>query len=202
VIILFGIAMGLSMSAAAMVARRIGERDPEGASVAAAQAIMVGLFIAIPVSLIGVLFAPQLLRLMGGAPDVVEGGQHFARMIFGASSTIFLLFLNNAIFRGSGDPAFAMRALWISNGVNIILNPCLILGLGPFPQLGLLGSAVGTTIGRGSGVLFQLWILFGGMGRVKLDRSKLRVNLAVMTRLVRVSLNGIFQIMVSMTSWM
>jgi len=202
VIILFGVAIGLSMATGAMVARRIGEKDPKAASIAATQAVLIGVFVAVPISITGVIFAPQLLRLMGGQPEVIEQGQHFARIIYGGSATIFLLFLNNAIFRGAGDAAFAMRALWISNIINIILNPCLILGLGPFPKLGLIGSAIGTTIGRGTGVLFQLWILFGGMARVQLSLKQMRIDLPVMMRLLRVSLNGMFQIMVSMTSWL
>jgi putative MATE family efflux protein len=150
---------------------------------------------------LGVIFAPELLRLMGGDAAVVKTGQSFTRMLFGGSVTIFLLFLNNAIFRGAGDAAIAMRALWIANIINIILNPCLILGLGPFPQLGLLGSAVGTTIGRGCGVLFQFWVMFGGMSRISVSARQLRVNLEVLLRLLRVSFTGILQFLVSSASW-
>jgi putative MATE family efflux protein len=199
--IIYGVAVGLSMATTAMVARRIGERDPEGASVAAVQAILLGIVFSVGTAALGVIFAPELLRLMGGDAAVVKTGQSFTRMLFGGSVTIFLLFLNNAIFRGAGDAAIAMRALWIANIINIILNPCLILGLGPFPQLGLLGSAVGTTIGRGCGVLFQFWVMFGGMSRISVSARQLRVNLEVLLRLLRVSFTGILQFLVSSASW-
>ena len=162
VVTLYALAVGLSMATTATVARRTGEHDPEGASTAAAQAILLGVLLSTILALIGGFLAPTLLRLMGGQPSVVRAGAPFARTILGGNIVIFLLFLNNAIFRGAGDAAIAMRALWIANAINIALNPCLILGLGPFPKLGLWGSSVGTTIGRGSGVLFQLWVLFAG----------------------------------------
>jgi putative MATE family efflux protein len=200
--ILFGVAIGLSFSATAMVARRIGEKDPKGASVAAAQAIFIGVLCSLPVMVLGVVFAPELLTLMGGEASVIARGQNFTRMVMGGSVTIFLLFLNNAIFRGAGDAAIAMRALWLANIINIILNPCLILGLGPFPQMGLLGSAVGTTIGRGCGVAFQFWVLFGGMSRVSLSRKDLTPQWGVMWRLLRVSITGIAQFLVSTASWL
>ncbi len=199
--IIYGVAVGLAMATTAMVARRIGERDPDGASVAAVQAILLGVVFSVGTAALGVIFAPDLLRLMGGDATVVETGKGFTRMLFGGSVTIFLLFLNNAIFRGAGDAAIAMRALWFANIINIILNPCLILGLGPFPQLGLLGSAVGTTIGRGCGVLFQFWVLFGGMSRISVNARQVRVNLEVLLRLLRVSFTGILQFLVSSASW-
>lgn len=200
--ILFGVAIGLSMSATAMVSRRIGERDEEGAAAAAAQAIFIGVLCSIPVMVAGVLLAPAMLRLMGGGSAVIALGQNFTRVILGGSVTIFLLFLNNAIFRGAGDAAIAMRVLWVANAINIILNPCLIFGLGPFPELGLLGSAVGTTIGRGCGVLFQFWVLFGGMSRISLSQRHLRPDWPVMWRLLRVSITGIAQFLVSTASWL
>ncbi len=200
--LLYGLAIGLSMAATAMVARRIGERDEKGASVAAAQAVLIGLFLSIPIAILGFVFAPDLLAIMGGEPAVIAKGVNFTRLLFCGSVSIFLLFLNNAILRGAGDAAYAMRALWIANIINIGLNPCLILGLGPFPQLGLMGSAAGTVIGRGSGVLFQLWILFGGMSRVHLHWSEMRVRWDVLTRLVRVSVTGIVQYLISTASWM
>ncbi|HUQ90097.1 MAG TPA: MATE family efflux transporter [Bryobacteraceae bacterium] len=201
-ILLFGVAIGLSMATTAMVARRIGEKDPEGAAVAAAQSIFVGIFLALITAILGYNFAPVLLRFMGASAAVIRTGENFARMIFSGSITIFLLFLNNAIFRGAGDAAIAMRVLWVANILNIVLNPCLILGLGPFPQLGLLGSAVGTTIGRGSGVLIQFWVLFGGMSRIRLNRSHLHIQFDILWRLLRVSLTGILQFLISTASWM
>lgn len=201
-VILYAIAIGLSMSTTAMVARRIGEKDREGAAIAAAQSILLGTLLSVAVAVIGVAFAPQLLRLMGGDESVIRQGQTFTRTILGANTTIFLLFLNNAIFRGAGDAAIAMRALWIANGVNVVLNPCLIRGLGPFPELGLLGSAVATTIGRGTGVVFQLWVLMSGSGRLSLGFKQFQLHLDVMLRLLRVSLTGILQFLISTSSWM
>ncbi len=138
---------------------------------------------------------------MGGSDSVVRIGSGYTRMILSGSATIFLLFLINAVFRGAGDAAIAMRVLWIANIVNICLNPCLIFGLGPFPRLGVTGSAVGTTIGRGIGVLIQLWVLTSGRGRLAVRAAQLRVDFAVMWRLIRLSLNAMFQYMVQMASW-
>ncbi|MBS1827002.1 MAG: MATE family efflux transporter [Acidobacteria bacterium] len=200
--ILFGVAIGLSMAATAMVARRIGEKDPAGASVAAAQAIFVGIFCSLPITVIGVVFAPELLRLMGGEEAVIAVGQNFTRTISGTCSFIFLLFLNNAIFRGAGDAAIAMRVLWLANIINIVLNPCLILGLGPFPKMGLMGSAVASSIGRGCGVAFQFWVLFGGLSRIQVSWQQMRVNWEVLWRLLRVSGTGIAQVLITTTSWL
>ncbi len=199
--LVFVIALGLSMGATAMVARRIGEKDEQSAGLVAVQAIVVGLVVSVATAIFGYFFAPNLLRLMGGSDSVVKIGSGYTRMILSGSVTIFLLFLINAVFRGAGDAAIAMRVLWIANLVNICLNPCLIFGLGPFPRLGVTGSAVGTTIGRGVGVLLQLWVLTSGRGRLSLHASQLRVDLLVMWRLIRLSLNAIFQYMVQMASW-
>src|SRR5690349_566073 len=149
--ILFVIALGLSMGATALVARRIGEKDQHAAGIAAVQAIVVGIVVAAVTAILGFFFAADILRIMGGSEDVVKLGTGYTRMMLGGSVTIFLLFLINAVFRGAGDAAIAMRVLWLANIVNILLNPCLIFGVGPFPRLGVTGSAVGTTIGRGIG---------------------------------------------------
>lgn len=199
--VLYVIALGLSMGATALVARRIGEKDEAAAGLVAVQAIVVGLLIAAATALAGYASGPNLLRLMGGSEDVVRIGAGYTRMMFAGSATIFLLFLVNAVFRGAGDAATAMRALWIANIVNICLNPCLIFGVGPFPRLGVTGSAVGTTIGRGIGVLFQLWILTSARSRLVIGARQLRLDLAVMLRLVRLSLTAMFQYMVQMASW-
>jgi putative MATE family efflux protein len=199
--LIFVIALGLSMGATALVARRFGEKDEQAAALVAVQAILVGLVVSGATAIFGYFFAPSLLHIMGGSSSVVKIGSGYTRMILSGSTTIFLLFLINAVFRGAGDAAIAMRVLWIANLVNICLNPCLIFGLGPFPRLGVTGSAVGTTIGRGVGVLLQLWVLTSGRGRLSLHASQLRVDLLVMWRLIRLSLNAIFQYMVQMASW-
>jgi putative MATE family efflux protein len=199
--LIFVIALGLSMGATALVARRMGEKDEQAAGLVAVQAIVVGLLVSTATAVFGYFFAPNLLHVMGGSDSVVRVGSGYTRMIASGSATIFLLFLINAVFRGAGDAAIAMRVLWIANLANICLNPCLIFGLGPFPRLGVTGSAVGTTIGRGVGVLLQLWVLSSGRGRLSLHASQLRVDLLVLWRLVRLSLNAIFQYMVQMASW-
>lgn len=199
--LVYVIALGLGMGATALVARRVGEKDEEAAGVVAVQAIAVGLLIAAVAAGLGSYFAPNLLSVMGATPDVIRTGVGYTRTIFAGSATIFLLFLINAVFRGAGDAAVAMRALWLANIVNICLNPCLIFGIGPFPRLGVTGSAVGTTIGRGVGVLFQLWILSSGRSRLSVRASHIRLDIVVMLRLVRLSLSAMFQYLVQMASW-
>jgi putative MATE family efflux protein len=200
-VLVFGIAMGLSMATTAFVARRIGEKDPEGAAIAAVQAIAVGLLLSIAVAAAGIFYAPNLLELMGAQPSVVAIGTTYTRILLGGSVTIFLLFLINAIFRGAGDAALAMRALWFANLINIVLDPCLINGWGPFPRLNVVGASVATTTGRGLGVLFQLWMLFGGMSRVRVYAHQVRINLEILWKLLRVSFTGILQFLIATASW-
>jgi putative MATE family efflux protein len=199
--LVFVIALGLSMGATALVARRIGEKDEQAAGLVAVQAIIIGLVVSGTTAIFGYFFAPNLLHIMGASDSVVKLGSSYTRMILSGSATIFLLFLINAVFRGAGDAAIAMRVLWIANLVNICLNPCLIFGLGPFPRLGVTGSAIGTTIGRGVGVLLQLWVLTSGCGRLAVHAAQLRADFAIMWRLIRLSLNAIFQYLVQMASW-
>ena len=195
-------AMGLSMSATAMVARRIGEKDSKGAAVAAVQAILVGVVASVLVAIGGSAIAPKLLEIMGASPDVVAIGQHYAAIMMGSTVAIVLLFLNNGIFRGAGDAAIAMRVLWLSNFINLLLDPCFIFGLGPFPEFGLAGAAVSTTIGRSIGVVYQMWVLFSGHSRVKILPRQFRVHWDVMSRLIRVALNGMFQYGIGQLSWL
>jgi putative MATE family efflux protein len=201
IVLVFGVAMGLSMATTAYVARRIGEKDEEGAAVGSVQSIAVGVLVSVIVSVIGMLYAPELLRLMGASESVVRTGSHYTQVLLGGSATIFLLFLLNAIFRGAGDPALAMRVLWVSNGINILLDPCLINGWGPFPKLDVLGAAVSTTIGRGVGVAFQLYLLMSGASRVRIHLHQIRIDVAVMWRLLKVSFTGILQFVISTASW-
>lgn len=201
IILVFAIVMGLSMGTTAMVARRIGEGDPRAAGIAAWQAILAGVLGAAPVSLVGALLASRMLGWMGGTPEVVEG-YLYTSVLFAGSATIFLLFLNNAIFRGAGDAAVAMRSLWLANLINIILDPLLIFGIGPFPELGLLGAALATTVGRGAGVVYQLLILFRGTGRITLARESIGWNPSVLRRLLRVSGTGMLQFFVATAAWL
>ena len=186
--VIFAVAIGSAMATTAMVARRIGEGDRVGAGVAAAQSVLLGLALALTVALPGVLFAEDLLRLMGGTPELVASGHGYTRVLFGGSATIMLIFLLNAVFRGAGDAAIAMRVLWIANGINIVLDPCLIFGLGPFPELGVTGAAVATTIGRGTGVLIQIWVLFRGGSRIRVRWPDFAPRPRIILRLFRVML--------------
>jgi putative MATE family efflux protein len=198
--LIFGVAIGLSMATTAFVARRIGEKDADGASNTAVQAIFLGLAISGVVAVIGILKAPALLHLMGSTP-AVEANSLYTQVLLGGSSVIFLLFLINAIFRGAGDASLAMRTLWIANGINLVLDPCLINGWGPFPKLGVLGAAVATTTGRTIGVLFQLWALGSGTHRIVVARRQVRLNLVVMWHLLKVSITGIVQFLIVTASW-
>jgi putative MATE family efflux protein len=199
--LVFGIAIGLSMSTTAFVARRVGEHDNEGAANAAVQSIILGLLVSGVVGIIGVSSAPHLLRLMGSSP-AVEANSRYTQILLGGSAVIFLLFLINAIFRGAGDAALAMRTLWVANIINIILDPCLINGWGPFPKLGVLGAAVATTTGRGVGVAYQLWQLGSTKNRIVVRANQVRLNPGVMWKLLKVSITGILQFLVATASWM
>lgn len=202
VTVIFAVGIGMGMATTAMVARRIGEKDVAGAATATAQALWLGVGLSLALGLTGVLFARRLLSLMGGTEEVVARGWGYTAVVLGGSGTILLLFLLNAAFRGAGDAAIAMRVLWLANGLNILLDPCLIFGLGPFPELGVTGAAVATTIGRGSGVALQLWVLLRGTSRVSLGRGRLRLVPEVLLRLARVSVGGIGQFLVATASWM
>ena len=199
--LLFAIAIGTGMATTAMVARRVGERDTAGARTAAAQSIVLGLVLSAAVAVPGVIFAKDLLALMGGSPELVATGHAYTRVLFGGSATIMLIFLLNAVFRGAGDAAIAMRVLWIANGINIILDPCLIFGLGPFPELGVAGAAVATTIGRGVGVAIQLWVLFRGGSRIRIRISDIVPQPRIILRLFRLSVGGILQFLIGTSSW-
>src|ERR1043166_5610998 len=199
--LIFAVCIGLSMSTTAMVARRIGEKDPQGAAVAGVQAIVLGLITSVAIGIPCFIYAPQLLRLMGASNDIVTMGGGYARIALGGSGAILLLFLNNAIFRGAGDAAIAMRLLWVSNLINLILDPCLIFGWGPFPRLGITGAALATFTGRSIGVGYQFYRLLRGTERIRILSQQLRVNWSVLLRLVRVSLTGILQFAIAHTSW-
>jgi putative MATE family efflux protein len=197
---IYAVAMGLGMGATATVARRMGEKDPEGAAVAAVQAIALGLLVAVPVGLLGFSFARPILALMGATPDVLAHSS-FTAILFGFNGVILMLFLINAVFRGAGDAAIAMRVLWIANAINICLDPCLIFGLGPFPRLGVTGAAVATTTGRSIGVLVQLYFLSRSDGRIVIRRRHLRLNPSVMLNMVRLSGSAVLQMFIGTTSY-
>ena len=199
--LLYAAAIGLSIGATAVVARRTGEKRPEAAARAAVQAIVLGLGLASVVAIVGVIFAPQLLVLMGASPSTVAVGAGYTRVMLGGSVTIVMLFLLNAVFRGAGDAAMSMRSLWLANGINIVLGPFLVFGWGPFPELGVMGAAVATTIGRGTGVLFQLYALFRGNRRIQIRLEHLGLDREALGTMLRIARSGIVQLLIGMTSW-
>jgi putative MATE family efflux protein len=200
--LLYAVALGLGMAVTALVSRRIGAHDAQGAAEVAGQTIWISLGTAALVAAIGVPLAPAILRFMGAEPNVIAGGTGYTTLMFGGSITILLLFLLNAVLRGAGDAAFAMRVLWLANGINIVLGPCFIYGVGPFPKLGVMGAAVATNIGRGIGVLFALYWLTNGRARVVLRLPHLRVKVDVLLGVLKISAGGVLQFVIATSSYM
>ena len=199
--LLYAVSIGLGMGTTAMIARRIGEKNPQAASIAAGQAIWLGVFISVTVGFIGLFFARDILMLMGADAAVLETGESYTQLMFGSSFTIVFLFLLGAIFRGAGDASLAMRALWLANGVNIILDPCFIYGYGPFPEMGVTGAAIATSIGRGVGVAYGFYYLWGRGGRIRVGLAQLTLQLPIVFRLLQISAGGIAQFLVATASW-
>jgi len=199
--LVFSVALGVSMSATAMVARRTGEKDPEGAATAAVQAIGLGIVLAVLMGVPGYWFAARLLGLAGGSAGVVATGHRYTAIALGGNISVMLLFMNNAIFRGAGDASIAMRVLWFSNLINLALDPLLIFGLGPFPAMGVTGAAVSTLTGRTCGVLLQMWILSRGRSRIHIQRRHLAIVPRVIGSLARVSATGVLQFGIAHTGW-
>ncbi len=200
-LIVMSIAVGLSMGTTAVVARRTGEHDKDGAATSAVQSIGLGVACAAVIFAAFFPFAPRLLALMGASPGILHVGSTYSRIMLSGSGIILMLFLINAIFRGAGDAAVAMRVLWVANIINICLDPWLIMGLGPFPKLGVTGAAVSTTIGRSVGVLYQIYLLRRGTSRMEVRRRHLRLDFAVMRNIVRIAGNGVLQFMIATMSW-
>lgn len=201
VTLVYAVAIGLSMAATAIVARRIGEKDKKGASQAAVQVIFLGIAVSAIISVIGILFPKEILGLMGGEPDLIAEGYGYTQVLLGGNVTIMLLFLINAVFRGAGDASIAMWTLIVSNGLNIILDPMFIFGFGPIPAYGVEGAAIATTIGRGSAVVFQLLVLFYGWSKIKVGFKDIILRVGVMLNLIKVSLGGIGQFLIGTSSW-
>jgi putative MATE family efflux protein len=199
--LLYSIAMGLAMAVTAIVARRVGEQRSEDAALSAVQAIAVAVLVSLPFAVVGIVWAQDLLRLMGADAWAVEQGYRYTQWMLGGNVVILLLFVINAIFRGAGDAAAAMRVLWVANALNIVLDPILIFGLGPIPALGIEGAAIATNIGRGAGVLMQLWILVRGSEHLHIVCASLRWDGTTMLQILRTSLGGIGQMIVAMTAW-
>lgn len=199
--IVYAIAIGLAMGTTALVSRRIGEKKPEEAALSTVQAMIVGIGVSIPISFIGLFFAPDLLLLMGAESAIVESHSSYTQIMIGGNLVIMLLFVVNAVFRGAGDAVVSMRVLWLANGINIILDPLLIFGIGFFPELGVKGAALATVTGRGAGVLYQLYLLLGSGSRIRITKEHLVFHWSIMKRLIRVSLGGIGQFIIATSSW-
>lgn len=199
--LLYALAIGVGMGTTALVARRIGEGDRSAASVAAGQALWLGALMSLVVAGIGLIFAEDLLRLMGAEEAVISSGSGYTRIMFGGNFTIVFLFLLNAIFRGAGDAMLALKSLWLANAINIVLDPLLIFGLGPFPELGVEGAAIATNLGRGIGVIYALSFLLGRDGRIKLGLNELRLRFGIIVSLLRISAGGVAQYLLATASW-
>ncbi|MEL7835134.1 MATE family efflux transporter [Fodinibius sp. Rm-B-1B1-1] len=199
--LLYSIAMGLATAVTAIIARRIGEKKKDEAGATAVQAIVIGLLISLPFALGGIFYAGELLALMGADEWSITYGYRYTQWMLGGNAVIVLLFVINAIYRGAGDAAIAMKVLWLANGINIVLDPILIFGFGPILAMGIEGAAVATTIGRGVGVLFQLWVLFRGGKHIRVVRSQITWNSNIIQNIIRTSYGGVGQMLVGMTSW-
>lgn len=199
--IIYAVAFGLAIGATATVARRIGEKDFENAAKTAAHVIYLGLIVSVAMSVVGIIFAPTFIRLLGAEPQVVELGTTFTRLMLGGNASVVFIFLLNAIFRGAGDAAIAMRVLWLANALNIILDPMFIFGIWIFPELGVTGAAVATLIGRGTGVLFALWYLFGKRGRIEIRRNHWSFDPKLLWKLVKLSATAVLQFTIATASW-
>jgi MATE family, multidrug efflux pump len=201
VTIIYAIAIGLGTATTSLVSRRIGEKHNEDASRAAVQAILTGLIVSVLIGIPGAIFADELLGMMGASENIIRHMSGYTRIMIGGNAVIMMLFIINAIFRSAGDAAVAMKVLWIGNIINLILDPCFIFGLGPFPHLGVQGAAIATTIGRGTAVLVQFYLLFNGRKRVQLTLKHLSVDFKIMLRLLRLSFGSIGQNLIGTTSW-
>lgn len=199
--IVYAIASGLSMATTSLVARRIGEKDKDRAGRAAFQSIITGLLVSVAISIPGIIFASDILRLMGANEKIVNEMSSYTSIMMASNVSIMLLFIMNAVLRSSGDAAISMRVLWLGNIINIILDPCLIFGLGPFPELGIKGAAIATATGRSIAVLYQIYLLFLGHRRVRILKEHLRINLRLIGQILKISLGGIGQNLVATSSW-
>lgn len=199
--IIYSIGMGLGMAATGLVSRRIGEKRPEEASFSGAQTIIIGLMISLLIAIPGIFSSERILSLMGASERTVSEGHGFTTFMIGGNMMIMLLFINNAVIRSAGDAAMAMRVLWLANGINIFLDPCLIFGWGPFPELGLTGAAVATNIGRGIGVVYQFVFLIRGKKRIKIKWQYLKPDVAHMIKVLKLSAGGVGQFLIATASW-
>ena len=201
IMLMESMAIGIAMALTAMVARRIGEKDVEGAAKAAVTGVSLAVITSLIIAVLGFVFAKDILRLMGGEPELVEEGYKYTRTMLGFNITLMLIFVLNAIFRGTGDAKWAMYTLWLANIINLILDPCLIFGWGPFPELGLHGAAIATNIGRGTGALFQLFILFNGLTLIRFGWRHIKIHWETLKKIMRIASTGCLQFLIGTASW-
>lgn len=201
VTVVYAVSFGLATATTSMVSRRIGEKNPGKASETAFQAILTGLAVSAVIAVPGIMYAGKLLEMMGASPEIVNNFSGYAGILLGGNGIIMLLFIINAIFRSAGDAAIAMRVLWIGNIINIVLDPCFIFGIGPFPEMGVRGAAVATTTGRGVAMIYQFWLLFRGQKRIRLSFKDLKINIKIIIRLLRISIGSIGQNLIATSSW-
>ncbi len=199
--LVYAISLGLATATTSMVSRRIGEKNPDKASRTAFQAILTGAIVSLLIAIPGSIYSGKLLDIMGASPEIISSMSGYTRIMLAGNIVIMMLFIINAIFRSAGDAAIAMRVLWIGNIINIILDPCLIFGIGPFPEMGVTGAAVATTAGRGIAVLYQFYLLFYGRKRIQLSRRHLGINFRIIARLIKISIGSIGQNLIGTTSW-
>ncbi len=199
--LIYALSIGISVAATALVARRIGEKNPEAASRAAEQVLLIGIICGVVIGILGYWFAPNILALMGGSPELIEEGVGYTRILLGSNIVIVLLFLLNGIFRGAGNAFLAMKSLWLANILNIILDPILIFGFGPIPAMGIEGAAMATMIGRGTGVLFQLYLLIGKSGIIRVTSKIFHLNLRLVKKIIELSSGTIAQYLIATASW-
>lgn len=199
--IVYAVSLGLATATTSMVSRRIGEKNPDKASETAFQAILTGIIVSVLIAVPGAIFSANLLEIMGASPELIRNFSGYTRIMLAGNIVIMMLFIINAIFRSAGDAVVAMRVLWVGNIINLILDPCLIFGLGPFPEMGVAGAAVATTTGRGVAVLYQFYLLFFGKKRIRLKLSHIGINIRIIARLIKLSLGSIGQNLISTSSW-
>ncbi|MFT6868014.1 MAG: putative MATE family efflux protein [Cyclobacteriaceae bacterium] len=199
--IIYSVAIGLSMATTAVVARRVGEKKFKKAADAGFQSVFLALILSAVLGIAGYFGAEHMLRWMGGEEDLIAEGVSYTRIMFAGNASIILLFLINAIFRGAGDASIAMRSLWIANGLNILLDPILIFGWGPFPEMGVAGAAVATTIGRSTGVIYQLYFLLNGKSLIKIGWNNVVIRFKTVVELIKISISGMGQFLIETASW-
>ena len=199
--IIYSVGMGLAMATTGIVSRRIGEKKKKKASISAFQSIFLGILVSVPFFISGIFFSKDILKLMGASQGVINNGSAYTAIMLGSNTIIMLLFINNAIFRSAGDAMVSMLVMIFANMINIILDPCLIFGLGPFPELGVTGAGIATCTGRTLGVMMQFYVYSKKNRKISLSRQAIRIDFKIIKKLLKLSMGGIGQFLIATTSW-